>query len=495
MTRTDGMSREPEYDLIAIGGGTAGLVAAAGAVGIGAPRVALIERDRLGGECLWTGCVPSKALIACARAASDARDAGRFGVKAGDVSIDAAAVWRWVRSARSRIEPHDSPERFRKLGVEVIQGEARFASESSLLVDGQTLNAKRVVIATGSRPALPPIDGLNDGAFYTNETLFDLDYLPSSLVILGAGPIGLEMAQAFTRLGTAVTVVESGSHLLAHEDRELADMLGERLRADGVTILLGSTATRVTYGDGTSTSDHTNPGNVTLELHQSDGRATDPTHVTGDALLVATGRKANIESLDLARGSVATDKNGIVVSSTMRTSNDRVWAAGDVTGTLRFTHVAEYEARLVVRNAFFPFDAKVDYSSVPWVTFTDPELAHLGLTEDEARDQFGAHVTVWRKAFDDIDRAITDGHTEGLVKIIAGRKGRILGAHILGHGAGNMIGQLTIAMRAGLTLSDVANTIQPYPVYPDAIRQAANQYQKSRFTGVVKSVAGWLAAR
>lgn len=455
--------------------------------------MALIERDRLGGECLWTGCVPSKALIACARAAADARDASRFGVNVGDVSVDAAAVWQWVRSTRTRIEPHDSPDRFRKLGVEVIQGEARFASESTLSVNGQTLSAKRIVIATGSRPALPPVDGLNDGAFYTNETLFDLDYLPSSLTILGAGAIGLEMAQAFTRLGTAVTVVESSPHLLAHEDRELADLLGERLRAEGVKILLGSTATRVTYGDGTSTSGR--PCSVTLDLHQSDGRATGPTTVTGDALLVATGRKANIESLDLERGSVVTDKNGIVVSSTMRSSNDHVWAAGDVTGTLRFTHVAEYEARLVVRNAFFPFSAKADYRSVPWVTFTDPELAHLGLTEDEARDQFGAHVTVWRKPFDDIDRAITDGQTAGLVKIVAGRKGRILGAHILGHGAGNMIGELTLAMRSGLTLSDVANTIQPYPVYPDAIRQAANQYQKSRFTGIVKSIARWLAAR
>ncbi|MGI8546520.1 MAG: dihydrolipoyl dehydrogenase family protein, partial [Gemmatimonadaceae bacterium] len=340
---------------------------------------------------------------------------------------------------------------------------------------------------TGSRPVLPPVDRLKEGAFYTNETLFAMREPPKSLVILGAGAIGLEMAQAFTRLGTAVTVIEASPQLLVHEDRELADRLGERLRTEGVAIQLGCTAVKVSYASSSA-----GVPAVTLDLRSTDGKVSS---ASGDALLVATGRKANVESLALERGSVATDKNGISVSSTLRTSAKSVWAAGDVTGTLRFTHVAEYEARLVVRNAFFPFDAKADYSTVPWVTFTDPELAHLGLTEAVARDRFGSKVTVWRMPFDDIDRAITDGSTAGLVKIIAGHKGRILGAHILGHGAGNMIGELTVAMRGGLTLSDIANTIHAYPTYPDAIRQAANQYQKSRFTGLLKTAAQWFAAR
>lgn len=482
------MTSEAEYDLIPVGGGTAGLVAAAGAVGVGARRVALIERNRLGGECLWTGCVPSKALIACARAAADMRGAAKFGVHAGNMSIDAAQVWQWVRDARARIEPHDSPERFRALGVDVISGEARFVEARALAVGDRILRAKRIVLATGSRPALPPIQGLKDGCFYTNETLFDMDALPRSLIILGAGAVGLEMAQAFARLGSCVTVIEASPRLLTHEDRELAELLGERLRNDGLQILLGSTATGVTYGPGGQPDTA-----VRMELRTGDAHET--TTVSADALLVATGRTANVESLDLDRGSVATDRNGIAISPTLQTSAKQVWAAGDVTGTLRFTHVAEYEARLIVRNAFFPFNRKADYSTVPWVTFIDPALAHLGLTEDEARNQFGSAVTVWRMPFDDLDRAITDGQTAGLVKIIAGRRGRILGAHILGHDAGSMISELVLAMRKGLSLSDVANTIHAYPTYPDAVRQAANQYQKSRFTGAVKTVAQWFARR
>ena len=470
-----------EYDLVAIGGGTAGLVTAAGGAGLGA-RVALVERDRLGGECLWTGCVPSKALLACARAAADARRAGRFGVRTGEVSADLMAALRWVREAQRRIEPHDSPDRFRGLGVEVVHGEGRFADERTVLVDGRTLRAKQVVIATGTRAALPPIPGLADVPFLTNETVFDLDRQPRTLLVLGAGPIGLELAQAFTRLGTPATVVELTPTLLPREDEELAALLGAALRAEGVVIHLGHRVTAVRR-DG---------GEVVVTCDAADGTRSE---LRAEALLLATGRRSNVESLELDRAGVATEGGDVRVDDRLRTTAAGIWAAGDVKGGLRFTHVADYEARLVLRNALFPLSAKRDYSAVPWVTFTDPELAHVGLTEREARDRFGERLGVWRRPFDDVDRAIADDEPLGMVKVLTDPKGKIVGGHVLGHGAGSMIAELTLAMRHGLTAAQLAAAIHAYPTYPEAIKQAAELRLKSRFTGVAKRVAGYLARR
>lgn len=470
-----------EYDLVAIGGGTAGLVTAAGGAGLGA-RVALVERDRLGGECLWTGCVPSKALLACARAAAVARRAGRFGVRTGEVSADLMAALRWVREAQRRIEPHDSPDRFRGLGVDVVQGEGRFADERTVLVDGRTLRAKQVVIATGTRAALPPIPGLADVPFLTNETIFDLDRQPRTLLVLGAGPIGLELAQAFTRLGTPATVVELTPTLLPREDEELAALLGAALRAEGVVIHLGRRVTAVRR-DGDE---------VVVTCDAADGTRSE---LRAEALLVATGRRSNVESLELDRAGVATEGGDVRVDDRLRTTAAGIWAAGDVTGGLRFTHVADYEARLVLRNALFPLSAKRDYSAVPWVTFTDPELAHVGLTEREARNRFGERLGVWRRPFDDVDRAIADDEPLGMVKVLTDPKGKIVGGHVLGHGAGTMIAELTLAMRHGLTAGQLAAAIHAYPTYPEAIKQAAELRLKSRFTGVAKRVAGYLARR
>lgn len=470
-----------QHDLIVIGGGTAGLVTSAGSAGIGA-RVALIERDRLGGECLWSGCVPSKALIAAARAAHDARAAERFGVSARDVTVDFSRVMEWVRTAQRRIEPHDSPERFRSLGVDVVTGTARFVADRTLRVDGRTMTAKRIVIATGSKPAVPAIDGLPDVPYLTNETIFSLDRQPETLVILGAGPIGLELAQAFARLGTRVRVVEAMPQLLPREDRELADLLGRRLFAEGVDVLLDAKVGRV--------SKHGRL--IRLEAKRRDGTVAT---VEGDALLVATGRDSNVTDLDAAKGGIELGKQGIVVDERLRTTASGVWAAGDVTSELRFTHVADYQARLVIRNAFFPLSAKADYAAVPWVTFTEPELAHVGLTEDEARARHGDAVQVWRRAFDDVDRAITDGETHGMVKLITDRRGRILGGHVLGHGAGNLIGEIALAMRRGISAGKLGNTIHAYPTYPEAIKQAAEGHYKARFTGPVKTLARWFARR
>jgi pyruvate/2-oxoglutarate dehydrogenase complex dihydrolipoamide dehydrogenase (E3) component len=465
------------YDLIVVGGGTAGLVTAAGSAGIGA-RVALIERDRLGGECLWNGCVPSKALIAASRAAHDAQEAVRFGVVATSTELEFGRVMDWVREAQQRIAPHDSPEHFRSLGVDVIAGSARFTGDRTLDVDGKSLSAKRIVIATGSKPAVPLIDGLEAVNYLTNETIFSLERQPKTLLILGAGAVGLELAQAFARLGTHVQVIEAAPQLLPREDHELAELLSDRLRSEGVEIHLDSAAELASQQSG----------RVQLHISGANARVFE-----GDALLVATGRMPNLESLDLAKAGVEVTKPGVVVDDTLRTTARGVWAAGDCIGPLRFTHVADYQARLVVRNAFFPFHSKADYSVVPWVTFSEPELAHVGLTEREARERLGSDVRVWRREFNDVDRAIVDGNTDGLVKLITDRKGRIVGGHILGHGAGNMIGEVVLAMKHGISASALGNTIHAYPTYPEAIRQAAEGHRKSRFRGPVKRIANWFA--
>ncbi len=472
------------HDIIVIGGGTAGLVTAAGSAGIGA-RVALIERDRLGGECLWNGCVPSKALIAAARAAEEARDSARFGVSTSAPAIHFPAVMRWVHGAQQRIAPHDSPERFRGLGVDVIEGEARFTGERTLSVNGRTLTAKRVVIATGSRPSVPPIDGLKDVPYLTNETIFSIEQQPRTLLVLGGGPIGLELAQAFARLGTTVHVLEAEAQLLPREDHELAAALATQLKTEGVALHLGAKVTRVERG----------ANGVGVRL-TTDGAPDAPAQsFTGDALLVATGRSPRLDSLELAKAGVESGKGGVTVDHALHTTADGIWAAGDCVGPLRFTHVADYQARLVIRNAFFPLSSKADYAVVPWVTYTEPELAHVGLTEHEARERHGDDIRLWRRGFDDVDRAITDGRTEGSVKLITTPKGKILGGHILGHGAGNMIGEITLAMKHGIGAQALGNTIHPYPTYPEAIKQAAEGYTKSRFTGTVKRVVNWWVTR
>ena len=475
------------YDLVVIGGGTAGLVTAAGSAGIGA-RVALVERERLGGECLWTGCVPSKALIAAARAAAEARSAGRYGVHTDGVEADFAAVMGGVRSTQDSIAPHDSPDRFRALGVDVMKGEARFTGERTITVDGRPLHARRIVLATGSAPAVPPVLGLSEVPYLTNETIFSLTALPPRLLVLGGGPIGLEMAQAFARLGSQVHVVEAAPQLLPREDQELAALLGERLEAEGVRLHLGCKAIRVErtrYGNGIC---------LTLEANADAGAST-PATLEGDALLVATGRTPRLEALELARGGVDAGKGGITVDEGLRTTAEGVWAAGDCVGPLRFTHVADYQARLVVRNAFFPLTGKADYSVVPWVTFTEPELAHVGFTEGEARERYGDGVRVWRRPFADVDRAITDGETSGLVKLVTTARGKILGGHVLGHGAGNLIGEITLAMKHGISAHALGSTMHAYPTYPEAVKQAAEQYTKSRFTGVLQRIVHWYVRR
>lgn len=467
-------------DLIVVGGGAAGLVTAAGSAGIGA-RVALVERERLGGECLWTGCVPSKALLACAKAAAHARDAVRFGVHT-HVRVDFETAMRWVHAARVNVYPHDSPERFRGMGVEVIEGTARFTGPLTLQVGDRTLTAPRIVIATGSRPAIPPIPGLDSVPYFTNESIFENLERPGHLVILGAGAVGIELAQAFVRLGSRVTVLERTGEFLEREEPELASRLQARLVADGVDLRLDTTVTRARFVNGD------------IGLSWTSGAASG--EVIGTHLLVATGRAARVDTMDLEVGGVAATEAGVTVDAHLRTTAPGVWACGDcIAGAPRLTHVADQQARLVIRNAFFPLRGKVDYSAVPWVTYTDPELAHVGLTEREARLAHGAEVRTFTRPFDDVDRAIAEGETAGMVKLVTTEGGRLIGGHVLGAGAGDMIGEIALAVRQRLSVNALAGLVHAYPTMPEAIRQAAEGYNKARFTGTARSVARWFARR
>lgn len=462
-----------DYDIIAVGGGTAGLVTAAGAAGLGA-RAALAEKHRMGGECLWTGCVPSKALLACARVAADARDAARFGIQTGTVSVDFAAVMRHVRQARETIEPHDSPDRFRSLGVDVLLGEARFTGERTLRIGSRTISARNVVIATGSRPLIPDIPGLRDVAFHTNETVFDIEAFPASMIILGAGAIGVEMAQAFALLGTRVTLFEAAPRVLPAEDADLTDLLAAEMKKAGIDLRLGTEVTRV---ESTGNGVRVVAGNYSVDA---------------DTILVATGRSSVLDTLDLAAGGVAVAGGKLVLDDKLRTSARNVWAAGDVTGGPRFTHVADYQARTVLRNALFPLSTSVNYDVVPRVTYAVPELASVGLTAEAARAEHGDHIQVYARDFGGLDRAIADGRTTGLLKIVSDARGRILGGHVIGYHASSIIAEIALAMTQDVPLSKLSAQMHAYPTYAESLKHTGDAHVRSRFKGLARSVAGWL---
>lgn len=465
-----------EYDLVAIGGGTAGLVSAAGAAYLGVDS-AIVERAALGGDCLWTGCVPSKALIASARLAHAMRDAETLGLRSAAPRHAFSDVMARMRAARGVVEHHDDPERFRAMGVDVHFGEARFVSRREIDVEGVgRLRSSRFVVATGARPAVPPIPGLEDAGYLTYESLFETDTLPETVIVLGAGPIGLEMAQVMARLGAKVTVVEMAPRILPKDDADVAERLRRLLEAEGIDFRLGAAAGAVSAAGG-------------MKTMEVEGGAP----VRAREILVATGRKPTIGGLELDRAGVRTEGGAVVVDDTLRTSNSGVWAAGDVAGGLQFTHVAEYMAKKALRNALVPGSSKVDYGTVPWVTYTDPEVAHVGLSQDEAEARGG---TTYTYELDDLDRAIVDGETDGFVKITADGKGRVLGATILGAHAGDLLMPLVLAKQHGLTLSKLADTIWPYPTMVEGVKRAANEYQRTRLDGaggtILKKVISWL---
>ena len=472
---------DPDYDLVVIGAGSGGLSVAAGAAQLGR-KVALIEAGLMGGDCLNYGCVPSKALLAAAKAAQVIRTADTFGISAREPEIDFVAVKRHVRSVIAAIEPNDSEERFRSLGAEVIRGHAHFSGPDTVEVGGRTLNARRHVVATGSTAAIPQIPGLEEVPYLTNETIFALDERPEHLIILGGGPVGVEMAQAHRRLGSRVTIIETG-RILPKDDPDLAAVVAVALTSEGVTIREHSEAVRVEAKDG-------------FTVHLADG-----SEVVGSHLLVAAGRTPSIDSLGLDAAGIDHDRQGIRVDRSLRTSNPRVYAIGDCRVIIdggrsydpRFTHAAGYEAGIVIRSALFRLPAKVDYRALPWVTYTDPELAHVGLTEAQARERHGDSVDVLRWTFEDNDRAQAERHTEGFAKVVA-VKGKVVGASIVGRQAGELIQSWGLAITAKLPLRTIAGGITAYPTLTEVSKRAAGSAYTTRlFSPRTRALVGLLA--
>lgn len=465
----------PRYNLVVVGGGTAGLVCAAGAAGLGA-RVALVERDFLGGDCLNFGCVPSKALLASARAVAAVRDAGRFGVRvSGEVRVDFGEVMERMRRLRADIAPNDSARRFSDMGVDVFLGQGRFLDPHSLEVGGARLNFARAVVATGARAAVPgSFEGLR---CLTSETVFSLTRLPRRLAVVGAGPIGCEMAQAFARFGSEVLLFASARGVLPREDREAAALVRAALLRDGVRVL--------ECGKGLAASAAVG-GTTRLRAGGCDEVV--------DEVLVAAGRSPNVEGLGLEEAGVAFSDRGVRVDDHLRTTNPDIFAAGDVCSAYRFTHAADFMARTVLRNALFKGRARVSALTIPWCTYTDPELARVGLTSEEAASK-GVAVETFTRELAHVDRSVLEGRTDGFVRVHV-RKGtdRIVGATVVAENAGDLISEISLAMTSGLGLARIAGTIHPYPTRAEAIRQVGDIYNRRRLTQLVKWLFGkWLS--
>jgi pyruvate/2-oxoglutarate dehydrogenase complex dihydrolipoamide dehydrogenase (E3) component len=457
-----------EFDLVIVGMGSGGLVAAEFAAETLGLRVAAVERARLGGDCLWTGCVPSKALLASARVAHGMRTADRYGLPATEPEIDSTQVWRRLRAVQDEIaRTDDNPDRFRAMGVELVYGPARVTGPHTVEAGGRSLDTRFILVATGSRPAVPPIDGLGQAGFLTSESVFELDRAPRSLVTIGGGPIAVELAQAFARLGCQVTVLQRAPRLLTRDEPELVELLTEGLREEGVDVRTGVEVGRVTVEEGVKV------------VHGSHyGR---PARWGGEEILVAAGRAPAIDGLGLETAGVALGPRGIEVDRRLRTSVRSIYAAGDVAGRFRFTHSAAYESVIAVRNMFFPGSQRVT-ELVPWCTFSEPELAHAGLTIEQARECHGeGRVTVRRIDLSRSDRARADASTRGRLVLVTVRA-RLVGAHVLAPAAGELIHELTLAISRRARLDGLANLIHVYPTFSISTAQVAAEaaYERAR---------------
>ncbi|WP_075995447.1 dihydrolipoyl dehydrogenase family protein [Salaquimonas pukyongi] len=447
-------------DICVIGAGSGGLTVAAAAASFGV-EVVLIEKGKMGGDCLNYGCVPSKAILAAGKHAHAIEESARFGVFAGKPKVEFRKVNQHIKSAIAAIAPNDSVERFTALGVKVIEAPGRFTDPRTIEAGEYTIKARRFVVATGSSAFVPPIPGLDAVDYFTNETLFDNTRRPGHLIVIGGGPIGMEMAQAHLRLGSKVTVIE-GLKALGKDDPELSAIVLEKLRGEGLEIVEEAMVSRVARRGKNGVRVH----------YKLDGKEGS---VDGTDLLIATGRAVNVEGLGLEEAGIRHDRKGIEVKADLRTSNRRVYAIGDVAGGLQFTHVAGYHAGLVIRGILFRLTAKPDNRIIPWATYTDPELANVGLTEEEARKQYkDIHVLRW--PYHENDRAIAEGKTAGMIKMITDRKGRILGVGIAGTGAGEMINMWALAISQKMKVKDVAGYIPPYPTMAEIGKRAAITY-------------------
>lgn len=465
------------YNLVAVGAGAAGLVSAAGSAGLGA-RVAIVERNMLGGDCLNVGCVPSKALISASRAAAAVRRSAAFGVRVpGPVEVDFGAVMERLRRLRAELSPNDSAERFKSLGVDVYFGAATFVDRDAVRVGDKVLRFSRAVIATGGRAWDPPIAGLEETGYLTNETVFNLTSLPRRLAVIGAGPIGCELAQAFRRLGSEVWLFEKEPRALPREDADAAQLVAESLARDGVQLVLSAGIEGASKGPAGKLLRYSKDGvEQTLEV---------------DQVLIGVGRVPNTDGLGLEAAGVGYDRTGVLVDDRFRTSNPAIFAAGDICSPYKFTHAADATARIVIGNALFGGRGRGSALTIPWCTYTEPEIAHVGLYEAEASKK-GIEVDTFTQRFAEVDRSILEGDTEGFVRVHV-RRGtdRIVGATIVGRDAGEMISEVTLAITAGVGLKAISKTIHPYPTRSEALRKLADAYNRTRLTPMIRSLLKW----
>jgi len=456
-----------DYDAVIIGGGAAGLTASGIAANFGA-KTMMIEKDKLGGDCTWTGCVPSKALLKAGKVAQNIRNAGKYGLIDGEPEIDFKKVIKHVHEIRQDIyEDADAPENFEAMGIDVVEGEANFEDSHTIKITrhgggSRIVTSRYFFICTGASAFAPPIDGLDSVNYLTSESLFEIDELPEELVIIGAGPIGTEMAQAMQRLGAKVNVIDMADRIMVNDDPELAGMLREKLESEGVGYTLGAQVKRVAIEDD----------RVSVKVEVANEVKT----ISGTDLLLATGRRANVEGLNLEAAGVDYSARGVDVDAKCQTNVSHIYACGDVTGDYQFTHMSEHTAKVAATNALLKFPMKVDADHVPWCTYTDPELGHVGATEQQLKET-GTSYEVYRFPFSKMDRALTESEGEGLIKVFAKKwNGKILGASVLGTNAGEMISEYAVAMKNGVSLRNLADTIHPYPTYGLGARRAADQW-------------------
>jgi pyruvate/2-oxoglutarate dehydrogenase complex dihydrolipoamide dehydrogenase (E3) component len=467
-----------DYDAVVIGGGAAGLTTSGIAANFGAKTI-MIEKEKLGGDCTWTGCVPSKTLIKAASVVHNMRKAKHFGLGIDTAKIDTAGVMKHVDEIRNEVyEDADRPEIFEEMGIEVAFGDAAFLDDHTVQITevggaSRKISGRYIFICTGAKAFVPPIPGVDKVNYLTNESLFEIDKLPGKLIIVGGGPIGSEMAQSFQRLGTEVHVLDMAPGILMNDDPELSSVLKKKMEGEGVTFHLNAAVKSI----------EKNGESVRVHFEQDE----QPGSVDGDQILLATGRRANIDSLNLDAAGVTYTKAGITVNDNCRTNKKHIYAVGDVTGRYQFTHMSEHMAKVATTNALIKVPMKIDKKHVPWVTYTEPEVGHVGATEKELKEK-GVKFETYRFPFSKIDRAITDGVTEGLIKVYAKKwSGKILGASVAGAHAGEMISQYALAMRNGVSLRDFADTIHPYPSYGLGARRAADQwYIKNQSETLVK---------